>query len=116
MRATPAPRAAGAPLAGRTTATGSHITSSKAQPGVGGGFRAAGGPVSSGMPYIVGERGPELFVPSSSGRIAANGSGGGMVLQTTIHIDSRTDQAQVAQLVAEAAADPPEAGAAEGAT
>jgi hypothetical protein len=63
-------------------------------------FRAAGGPVSSGMPYIVGERGPELFVPSSSGRVMANGAGGGMVLQTTIHIDSRTDQAQVAQLVA----------------
>jgi hypothetical protein len=63
-------------------------------------FRAAGGPVSSGMPYIVGERGPELFVPSASGRITANGAGGGMVLQTTIHIDSRTDQAQVAQLVA----------------
>ena len=36
------------------------------------GARAYGGPVSSSMPYIVGERGPELFVPSSSGRIVPN--------------------------------------------
>lgn len=31
--------------------------------------RATGGPVSAGRSYVVGERGPELFVPSSSGRI-----------------------------------------------
>ena len=31
-----------------------------------------GGPVTSGSPYIVGERGPELFVPSSAGRIERN--------------------------------------------
>lgn len=35
--------------------------------------RATGGPVSPGRGYIVGENGPELFVPTSSGRIAANG-------------------------------------------
>lgn len=35
-------------------------------------FRASGGPVSSGMPYIVGEQGPELFVPGNSGRIVSN--------------------------------------------
>ena len=34
--------------------------------------RAAGGPVSGGSPYIVGERGPELFVPSASGAIVPN--------------------------------------------
>jgi hypothetical protein len=34
--------------------------------------RANGGPVNSGTPYIVGERGPELFVPSNSGKIIAN--------------------------------------------
>lgn len=42
-----------------------------------GGFRMAGGPVSAGMSYIVGERGPEVFTPSGSGRITANGAGGG---------------------------------------
>ncbi len=31
--------------------------------------RATGGPVFSGLPYIVGERGPELFLPQSSGQI-----------------------------------------------
>ena len=32
-------------------------------------FRAAGGPVRAGQPYIVGERRPELFVPNQSGSI-----------------------------------------------
>jgi hypothetical protein len=35
-------------------------------------WRATGGPVSSGRPYIVGERGPELFVPNSSGTVIPN--------------------------------------------
>ena len=34
--------------------------------------RATGGPVSPGRAYTVGERGPELFVPTASGRIAAS--------------------------------------------
>jgi phage-related minor tail protein len=37
--------------------------------------RATGGPVSAGRGYLVGERGPELFVPSSSGRIEHVGGG-----------------------------------------
>ena len=37
--------------------------------------RATGGPVSGGRAYKVGERGPELFVPTASGRIEAAGSG-----------------------------------------
>ena len=37
-----------------------------------GGFLADGGPARAGTPYIVGERGPELFVPNSSGRVVAN--------------------------------------------
>jgi tape measure domain-containing protein len=36
------------------------------------GFRAEGGPVSAGNPYIVGEKGPELFVPSGNGNIVPN--------------------------------------------
>lgn len=43
-------------------------------------FRAAGGPVSAGSPYIVGERGPELFVPSNSGGIVPNHSMGGVTV------------------------------------
>jgi hypothetical protein len=39
--------------------------------------RATGGPVSPGRPYWVGERGPELFVPTASGRVDALPAGGG---------------------------------------
>ncbi|WP_294293482.1 tail tape measure protein [uncultured Sphingomonas sp.] len=34
--------------------------------------RATGGPVSPGAAYLVGERGPELFVPTSSGQVVAD--------------------------------------------
>lgn len=57
---------------------------------VGGGFnpagRAGGGDVVGGMPYYVGERGPELFVPATSGSIVPNhslamaGAGGGQTI------------------------------------
>jgi tape measure domain-containing protein len=36
------------------------------------GLRANGGPVSANTPYIVGERGPELMVPSTSGMVLSN--------------------------------------------
>ena len=35
-------------------------------------FRANGGPVTSQQPYMVGERGPELFVPGSNGGVMSN--------------------------------------------
>ncbi|GAB4128185.1 MAG: hypothetical protein Kow00104_13570 [Rhodothalassiaceae bacterium] len=38
--------------------------------------RATGGPVTPAQPYIVGERGPELFVPRNAGEILPNGRGG----------------------------------------
>jgi hypothetical protein len=57
-------------------------------PGMGGGMptghRASGGPVTAGSPYVVGERGPELFVPFTSGFISPNG--GGMTVSNTFHI------------------------------
>jgi hypothetical protein len=39
--------------------------------------RAIGGPVASGSPYVVGEQGPELFVPHASGTIVPNNKMGG---------------------------------------
>jgi len=39
--------------------------------------RATGGPVGTDGPHMVGENGPELFWPSSAGRIIPNGAGGG---------------------------------------
>lgn len=46
-----------------------------------GGFRALGGPISAGRAYVVGERGPELFVPQHRGHVFSNKDsfgGGGM--------------------------------------
>jgi hypothetical protein len=40
-------------------------------------FKAMGGPVASGSPYVVGEKGPELFVPHASGTIVPNNKMGG---------------------------------------
>ncbi|URW75454.1 tail tape measure protein [Sphingomonas donggukensis] len=39
--------------------------------------RATGGPVSPGAAYVVGERGPELFVPTSAGRVEVGGTAAG---------------------------------------
>jgi hypothetical protein len=54
--------------------------------GISGGFRASGGPVSSGSSYIVGEKGPELFTPTSSGSITPNNAlgGGGNTINITV--------------------------------
>lgn len=71
--------------------------------------RALGGPVSGGEPYLVGERGPELFVPSVSGGIVPNnavgsfmggrmsGGGGGSVLrgQDILLAYARTQRSQL---------------------
>jgi hypothetical protein len=48
------------------------------------GTRAGGGPVSANMPYLIGERGPELFVPNSSGSVVPNGGFGGSSVQVNI--------------------------------
>lgn len=47
--------------------------------GLFGGGKASGGPVSAGTTYLVGERGPELFTPHTSGSIVPNGKLGGGV-------------------------------------
>ena len=41
------------------------------------GFKAAGGPVTGGKPYVVGEKGPEVFTPGVSGAITPNHALGG---------------------------------------
>ena len=53
------------------------------------GMRASGGSVQKGQPYIVGERGAELFVPNQSGQIqqSARGTGGGA---TTVNFNINT--------------------------
>jgi hypothetical protein len=51
--------------------------------------RANGGPVSSGQTYMVGERGPELFVPGRSGTIVANDKMGGGNTNVVVNVDAK---------------------------
>jgi hypothetical protein len=46
---------------------------------------AVGGPASAGRPYIVGERGPELFVPGSNGNVVPNNAMGGNTYQINVN-------------------------------
>lgn len=48
--------------------------------------RATGGPVSPNRGYVVGERGPELFVPTSAGRIETGLPGAGRDVKVSITI------------------------------
>ena len=50
-----------------------------------GGGRALGGPVTGGTSYLVGERGPELFTPSNSGKIIPNNAMGGNTFNITVN-------------------------------
>lgn len=62
--------------------------------------RATGGPVAPGRGYLVGERGPELFVPTSSGRIEPNTGGGGsrdVRVAITVNAPAGTSDAQALQ-------------------
>ena len=68
-------------------------------------FRAMGGSVASGRPYMVGERGAELFIPGGSGTIIPNNQisgGGGAVVHQTINVStgvSQTVRAEIMQLM-----------------
>lgn len=57
--------------------------------------RATGGAVTPGRAYVVGERGPELFVPTSSGRVEVPGAGGARDVRVaiTIHAPAGGDSA-----------------------
>ena len=50
--------------------------------------RAHGGPVSPGQAYVVGERGPELFVPTASGRVEAGLACRGRDIRISISINA----------------------------
>ena len=65
-------------------------------------FKAEGGPVAGGRPYIVGEKGPEMFVPGSSGNIVPNdqlgGGGGSVTLNINVAgVTDRTDKRALAR-------------------
>jgi hypothetical protein len=56
-------------------------------PGIGSLFKAEGGPVKKGGSYIVGERGPEMFTPGSSGMITPNHALGGST-NVVVNVDA----------------------------
>lgn len=53
--------------------------------GLFGGFRANGGPVMPNRAYVVGERGPELFMPGNAGTIIPNGGAGGQSTSVVVN-------------------------------
>lgn len=68
--------------------------------------RAGGGSVSPDTPYWVGERGPELFVPSSAGRIESSGSSNVLAAPiVTLNIDARGADSATAAHLQQVAAD-----------
>jgi hypothetical protein len=76
------------------------------------GARAYGGSVDSNKPYMVGERGPELFIPGGNGTIIPNGNmrgagGGGSNISVSVDARGSSDpaavRAQVQQGILEAA-------------
>lgn len=68
-----------------------------------GGGKANGGPVMAGMGYLVGERGPEFFMPRQSGSIVPNGAMGGATVVFNISTpDVNSFRASQGQLMARA--------------
>lgn len=77
------------------------------------GHRATGGPVQKGVPYITGENGQEVFVPSSAGRIISNSSlrkmgssaavggqgGGDVYLAVTVNADGAIPREEIQMMV-----------------
>ena len=51
---------------------------------------AKGGAVSKGQPYVVGENGPEMFVPNSTGQITQSARGTGNGGATTVNFNINT--------------------------
>jgi TP901 family phage tail tape measure protein len=93
-----APAAAGAAFA----ATSPFVATVASLGAAAVGARATGGPVSADAPYLVGERGPELFVPNTAGKILTNQaiSGGGQpVIQQNINVTTGVQQTVRAEII-----------------
>lgn len=73
-----------------------------------GGARAAGGPVAPGQAFLVGERGPELFVPAQPGTVVPHGRSGAAPaivfnVQTSDAASFMRSQTQIAAMITRAA-------------
>ena len=68
------------------------------------GALARGGVATGGNPYLVGEKGPEIFVPNTTGRVVPNDQlgGGSVVVNQTINVTTgvqQTVRAEIANLL-----------------
>lgn len=54
-----------------------------------GGARASGGPVAANVPYLVGEKGPELYVPNQDGQIVSNSQMSNMSIYGNVNIGNK---------------------------
>jgi len=65
------------------------------------GMKAVGGPVTGGKAYMVGERGPEIVVPSRNGSVVPNNQlgGGGVTVNQTINITTGVQQTVRAEIM-----------------
>lgn len=61
---------------------------------------SSGGPVMGGYPYLVGEKGPELFVPKQSGQIVPGGAPMGRSMVINVNVPSNTSGATAQQIAA----------------
>ena len=80
---------------GISSAFGAPVVGSNVEGGAVVGARAIGGSVQRGKPYMVGERGAELFVPNRNGAIIPNGAmggGAGVVVNQTINLSTGVAQ------------------------
>lgn len=73
------------------------------------GLRAGGGPVSPRQPFVVGERGPEIFTPAIAGRITPNHrlgetTPGGRVTNISINVTGTGDPDSVRRSAGQVAA------------
>lgn len=89
-------------IGGTGMTSGGHRGASQA--GAYRGTRAIGGSVQAGSPYLVGERGAEMFVPNQSGAIVPNNrlGGDGVTINQSINIStgvSQTVRAEIATLM-----------------
>ena len=64
-----------------------------------GGGRAAGGPVTAGTTYLVGEKGPELFKPTTSGTIVPNNAMGGSGTTINLTVNGAIDPEGTARTI-----------------
>lgn len=68
---------------------GALLTSALGLPG-----RATGGPVAPGRAYMVGERGPEMFVPTTSGQVVAKDGGSARDVRVSIAVSGRGSETE----------------------